>query len=266
MKGDEFDGAGSSPIPPHERGWRHPAEVAHESRAAFMRESAPPPLSRRTTAIVAGGSLVASAVLIALTLPRGVDDEPTAAETVATVVKGSRTESHLVRLDGRDFGALPVGDGVFVTSASAVGDGDSAEILSSGTNGSLAATVIGTDERLGIAVLRAEPGDAVTVSTGNILSSLPAAMMPEPGMRVVHPHDGSEVNCHPSIALTATVDDDLAPVTVDIPIKGAAIVTDAWGTPLGIVVDRPGGHQMISGAALEDIVGSASALLGSTES
>ena len=73
-------------------------------------------------------------------------------------------------------------------------------------------------------------------------------------MRVVHPHDGSEVNCHPSLTLNSRPDDDAAPVSVDEPIIGAAMVTDAWGTPLGIVVDRPAGHLMISGAAIETFV------------
>lgn len=255
MKGDEFEGPGNGPIPPHERPWRHPAEVAHDSRTAFMRDSAPPPLSRRTTAVVATASLAASAVLLALTLPRGVNDRPeTVDAAVSAAAKGTSPDTHLVTVDGRDFGALPVGDGQWITSASAITDDAQIELRSARSGLSLLATVVGSDERLGIAILRAGRSDGRSIDTGNVLRTLPGAMVPEPGMRVVHPHDGSEVNCHPSITLTAAVDDDTAPVSVDEPIVGAAMVTDAWGTPLGIVVDRPSGHLMISGAAIETFI------------
>lgn len=220
-----------------------------------MREAAPPPLSRRTTAVVATASLVASAVLLALTLPRGVNDQPeTADAAITTAAKGSSPDTHLVSVGGRDFGALPVGDGQWVTSASAVAGKDQVELRSTRSGRTLLTSVVGSDERLGIAILRADLSTGARIDTGNILLSLPGAVVPEPGMRVVHPHNGSEVSCHPSITLNATVDDDSAPVSVDEPIVGAAMVTDAWGTPLGVVVDRPAGHLMISGAAIETFV------------
>lgn len=222
-----------------------------------MHEAAPPPLSRRTTAVVALGSLVASAVLLALTLPRGVDDQPETADAAITTVasaKGSSPDTHVMSVDGRHYGALPVGDGQWVTSASAVANTDQAELRSLRSGRTFVASVVGTDDRLGIAVLRASISTGAPLDTGNILRSLPGTMVPEPGMRVVHPHNGSEVNCHPSITLSAIVDDDSAPVSVDEPIVGAAMVTDAWGTPLGVVVDRPAGHLMISGTAIETFV------------
>ena len=220
-----------------------------------MRDSAPPPLSRRTTAVVATASLAASAVLLALTLPRGIQDRSeTVDAAITTAVKASAPDTHLVTVDGRDYGALPVGDGRWLTSTSAVSGDAEIELRSARSGLTLLATVVGVDERLGLAVLRAEPADGRNDDPGNVLRSLPGAMVPEPGMRVVHPHDGSEVNCHPSITLKAAIDDDSAPVSVDEPIVGAAMVTDAWGTPLGVVVDRPAGHLMVSGSAIETFI------------
>lgn len=194
-------------------------------------------------------------MLLALTLPRGVDDRPeTVDAAVTTAAKGSSPDTHLVTVDGRDYGALPVGDGQWLTSASAIADDTEIELRSARSGLSLVATVVGTDERLGIAILRADRTDGPAHDAGNVLRTLPGAMVPEPGMRVVHPHDGSEVNCHPSITLKAAIDDDTAPVSVDEPIVGAAMVTDAWGTPLGVVVDRPSGHLMVSGTAIETFI------------
>lgn len=232
-----------------------------------MRNSAPPPLSRRTTAVVAAASLAASVVLLALTLPRGVNDgRETVSAAITTAAKGSSPDTHVVTVDGRNYGALPVGDGQWLTSASAVGGDAQIELRSARSGVTLLTTVVGTDERLGIAILRADRTDGRTDEPGNVLRSLPGAMVPEPGMRVVHPHDGTEVNCHPSITLKATSDDDSAPVSVDEPIVGAAMVTDAWGTPLGVVVDRPAGHLMISGAAIETFIASNTATVAAAGS
>ena len=51
--GDEFDNGNASPVPPHEREWRHPAEVHAANRQRIAAEAAPPPVSRRTTGILA---------------------------------------------------------------------------------------------------------------------------------------------------------------------------------------------------------------------
>lgn len=194
-------------------------------------------------------------MLLALTLPRGVNDRTESADAVITsIAKGSVADAHLVKKGDRDYGALPVGDGQWVTSASAVTDDDPVEVRTARTGSTLTASVVAIDERLGIAIIRADLSTEMVVSDANILRSLPGVIVPEPGMRVVHPHDGSEVNCHPSLTLNSRPDDDAAPVSVDEPIIGAAMVTDAWGTPLGIVVDRPAGHLMISGAAIETFV------------
>lgn len=233
-----------------------------------MRDAAPPPLSRRTTAVVATGSLVASVVLLALTIPRGVgDDQPSVSEApVVTVAKGTSRDAHLVTRGGRDYGALPVGDGRFVTSISAVADTDVAGVRSQRTGNVIEAQVVTRDERLGIAVVQVDPSSPGITSLGNVLASLPAAMLPESGMRVVHPRDGTKVNCHPSLTLESRGDDDAAPVTVDVPVTGVALVTDAWGTPLGVVVDRAKGHWMISGGALQDALDVTSTVAAATSS
>lgn len=89
---DEFDNESDAPVPPHERPWRHPAEVNDALRQAHTLESTPPPIGRRAAALVAFVSLVASATLLLVTVQKGVS-EPVAEQadpaTTTTVGKGS---------------------------------------------------------------------------------------------------------------------------------------------------------------------------------
>jgi len=82
---DEFDNENDAPLPPHERTWRHPAEVSNAMRRDHALRATPPPIGRRATALVAFVSIVASATLMLVTVQKGVSDpvaEPT--ETTTT--------------------------------------------------------------------------------------------------------------------------------------------------------------------------------------
>lgn len=74
--GDEFDNGNASPVPPHERAWRHPAEVHDADRRRFAVEAAPPPVSRRTRNIVILIGVCATVVLFAVALPVGMQQTP----------------------------------------------------------------------------------------------------------------------------------------------------------------------------------------------
>lgn len=82
---DEFDGESDAPVPPYEREWRHPAEVSDAARQRHAAESAPPPIGRRATMLVALVSMAASAALLVVTVPKGVDRMTATADTVAAV-------------------------------------------------------------------------------------------------------------------------------------------------------------------------------------
>lgn len=122
---DEFDRRDNAPLPPHERDWRHPAEVSDENRRRHLVESAPPPVGRRVKALVGFVSLFSSAVILAVTLPRGLDDrpatEPRPDQTTSTVlVKGGTDTSavavmpHVVAATGPEVTAAQLPDGRMV--------------------------------------------------------------------------------------------------------------------------------------------------------
>jgi len=95
--GDEFDNGNTSPVPPHEREWRHPAEVHAANRQRIAVEAAPPPVSRRTSGILAVIGVAGAAVLVGIAVPKGVPggrEQPavtpgTDASPVVAVSKGA---------------------------------------------------------------------------------------------------------------------------------------------------------------------------------
>ena len=71
-----------APLPPHERPWRHPSELAAETRAAIAAE--PASASVRTVALLGGATGVLLIGLVVLTMtPRG-GDSPTAVSATST--------------------------------------------------------------------------------------------------------------------------------------------------------------------------------------
>lgn len=116
---DEFDND-AAPLPPHEREWRHPAEMHHEMRLRHQVESAPPPLSRRFTMVVGMISLAVSFSLLLVTVPKGLSstsaDVPAPGPSSTTPPKGSAPESTAPA-------ALHVADGLLLVDARAARNG-----------------------------------------------------------------------------------------------------------------------------------------------
>jgi hypothetical protein len=116
---DEFDWD-AAPLPPHEREWRHPAEMHHEMRLRHQVESAPPPLSRRFTMVVSFISLAVSFSLLLVTVPKGLSstsaDVPAPTSSSVVPPKGSAPESATPA-------ALHVTDGLLVVEARDARDG-----------------------------------------------------------------------------------------------------------------------------------------------
>ena len=250
VKGDEFDGPHDGPIPPYERSWRHPTEVAHDARSEFIRQSSPPPLSRRTSVIVAVSSVAASALLLVIAVPKGIERTTESPDTsVATVaVKNAATDRLVLTVDNRTVSALPVGGSLLVTSADAI---DKATTLSVRARGvSRDAMVVGVDDATGIAVIKVDDD----VDVGNALSDLPPVALPEDGMQVVHGGSGEAIPCHPSLELAHKATDVRAPIITDSRLDGAGTVIDAYGTPLGVAVRSQVATWLVSGQVIEGAV------------
>jgi hypothetical protein len=107
---------GQPPLPPHERPWRHPSEVAADITAEIRRE--PAPTHVRTAAAVTGiGGLLVIAVAVLVVTPRGGDDPPAATSGSALVTVAPAGLSVPTAAAARPL-ATPVADGVALAAAS----------------------------------------------------------------------------------------------------------------------------------------------------
>lgn len=140
-------------MPPHERAWRHPAEVHQANRQRFATESAPPPVSRRTSSIVVLLALAAGAAVVAVTVPKGLDEraEPVAADVATTTAVPTKGAGMPV--------AVAIADGWYAVAAEDVSTelhaGETLPVSDSSGNG-LTAVVRWHVPELGIVILSGE--------------------------------------------------------------------------------------------------------------
>ena len=156
MSNDEFDNPDSAPLPPTDRAWRHPAERAAAHREDYQRTASPPPLSRRSTVVVAISSLVASAAILAVAVPKGIseysEDIPIISE-VPQKIKNyvGPTTATVTSLKGI-ASALPLGNGLFAVATDNVDFNNN--MWTTNQNGELLKlTVEFLDTEIGLAVL-----------------------------------------------------------------------------------------------------------------
>lgn len=112
--GDEFDDD-IAPLPPHERDWRHPAELHHEARLRHSVESAPPPVGRRFAMVMGMVSLAVSFSLLLVTVPKGLSS--TSAEIPAPATTSPATVKGGAGVEDTRPRAFPVANGLLVMDA-----------------------------------------------------------------------------------------------------------------------------------------------------
>ncbi|MEO6653441.1 MAG: hypothetical protein ABIP17_12375 [Ilumatobacteraceae bacterium] len=163
------------PLPPHERTWRHPSELAAEERAVVLAE--PTPRSVRVMALTSGtmGLLAVGLLMVTITPARG--ESPIAISASTTPAADTESNQPIALAPGAtervgfrsDIGgalATPIGDGRFaLVTRAALADVDHMIIdvrLPSGrtTAGSI---VTASDQAVVVALAAIEPGHGVAV-------------------------------------------------------------------------------------------------------
>lgn len=175
------------PVPPHERTWRHPSEIAAEQHASLRAESATPisrlfAISTGTIGLIAVGLLVLVVTPRAADAPLAISATTTPGPAIAAVdVAAGVTGRTVLGLRAGDAPlATPVGDGRFAFARADARVGTSIEVrLLSGASGA---------------------GRVLAREAGTVLVELDVA---EPG------HD---------LADTMPADDDVVTVMVEPPV------------------------------------------------
>lgn len=231
------------PIPPHERQWRHPSELAAEERAQARAE--PMPIASRAVALATGSiGLVALAVVFLVMTParqaapvavsattNPVAEPAGTAESSATIVAARRTESEVPTSTSpvmRAALATPIGSGEYavVLRASLGADGEMPDLV-------LPSGRVTSGEVMGDA---GDSGEAVLVHLADR----------EPGHEVAERRpDGDDVVTVMTDPPISVALDDLDEVEA---ADGTAVV-DAAGDLVGLCSDRGGSTDLVEVAA-----------------
>lgn len=231
MTTDEFENPDSTPLSPHDRPWRHPAELADAERARHL--SAPPPLGRRLTAITVVASVISSIAVLIVAIPRGIEegaffdtDEPVTTTVAPAKGSGGGTLA-ILRGQHGTTSALPLGNGLWVVSSEAIARDGSRSLTSKDT------TVVKQDPGIGLSIIRVNGGRNVARPDlsryeERLSADRLGTLVVRDAFRV---HDAA-----PEESLSHSSHEQLVPVNMASEVKGLAVATDALGRVVSVIV------------------------------
>jgi len=243
---DEFENHDSPPIPPYDRNWRHPAEVADTERSRHLGSA--PPLGRRLTALTVIASVLTSLAVLTVAIPKGIEeysqlndaDDNTAITTPP--VKGSGLASiEGLRGLANSTTALSLGNRRWLVATEDISPRRfPAEY---GT----AFTVLKEDEEVGLSVIEIAAGEDVpAIKTDAIDSQLTNHELHD--CNILDAFQKHTLASEPSLA---SFSDELAqPVNIETPIKGLAVALNKAGDIVGVLVRKGHSQWAVSRSAL----------------
>lgn len=255
MRDDESDEVPRIPPPPHERSWRHPAEIAAQERTDIALAHPSPRLSRRATAVTAAASIVVSAAILSVVVPKGVDDVRTEAGNSlpsattppvdSSIVKGSLPfSSDLVAfVAGRqgEASVVALGEIGYLAAIDDIGALADSLTVSRRTDPGVEAVVRYIHSRAGVALLRTsrDPRTLSSLLPGvHGLRIVTSEELARPGYLAtlsIVDHKGSQSFSILEGPVTGNAVGDF-PVVTRRQIRGAAALVDADGTIVGAAV------------------------------
>ena len=246
MTADEFENPDSRPIPPYDRNWRHPAEVADSERSRHLGSA--PPLGRRLTALTVIASVLTSLAVLTVAIPKGIEEysqlNDTDDSTVITAppVKGSGVASiEGLRGLANTTTALSLGNRRWLVATEDISPRRfPAEY---GT----AFTVLKEDKNIGLSVIEIASGDDVpAINTEAIDSQLTNNELHD--CNILDAFQIHTLASEPSLA--SFTDGHSQPVNIETPIKGLAVALNRAGDIVGVLVRKGHAQWAVSRAAL----------------
>jgi hypothetical protein len=265
VRDDDFDE--SAPPPPHERSWRHPAELAAQERDDIARFHPTPRLSRRASVVTAAASIVVSAAVLSVVLPGGPNAVAPAVDgggprtPTTTVAKGSFPDRPapapaaglIGSLDGSQGEAsiMSLGGEWFLAGIDDVGRVEDAVSVRSAAEVPTDAVVLHRHEAAGIVLLCAVSAGALSAPALEGITGLrlvPSSRFTDrrwlASLSIVD-HRGTQSFVVLDSRVTEHAVGDV-PVVTDRPVRGVAALVDAEGRIVGAAVHCSNGTWLLS--------------------
>lgn len=245
MTADEFENPDSSPLPPYDRDWRHPAEVANSERAQHL--GIAPPLGRRLTALTVIASLLTSVAVLAVAIPKGIEeyaqvDQDAATTTTLARVKGAVASSLAVlRASTGTTTALSLGNQTWLVATESIAKQPSSTVSTSSFE------VLREDKRLGLSVIRISGAETIPpIDIGDVDEELTIDEL-----RHCHIIDAFQTHTLASEpSLSSQQMDHSHPVNMETAVKGLAVAVNKAGKIVGVIVRKGHAQWAVSRDAL----------------
>lgn len=256
MTTDDFENPDSSPLPPYDRNWRHPAEVADTERSRHLGVS--PPLGRRLTALTVIASVLTSLAVLTVAIPKGIEgytqnldndviansDTLPVATTVPSVKGSGLTSiSGLYGLNNATS-ALSLGNRTWLVASEDI----TMRKVSAAYGASF--SVLRENKEMGLSVIRINSGVMMpAVTFDNIDEQLTSEELPD--CRIVDAFQVHTLASEPSLDLQPL--DDSHPVNMETSVKGLAVVLNNQQEIVGVVVRNAHAHRIVPKKALFEL-------------
>lgn len=252
MTNHDPDDAEVAPLPPYERGWRHPAERADEERREYAKTSAPPPLGRRARTTVATVAALVGLAVLSVAIPKGISDYTSRGDDVTVPQQPSTS---FVPIKGMASNPAVTVAGVHgTTSALSVGGrhlvaaledvtskGDVWITTPSGED--VAATVVAADPETGLALLRVAfvdaaklPKSSFSPSPRNGAAATPLQRADIDALQLIDARGTQDAGADDGVTTPANRTFPL--VKTERAIAGVAVAISDTGQVMGIAVRR----------------------------
>ena len=251
MTSDEFENPDSSPVPPYDRGWRHPAEVADSERTRHLGMT--PPLGRRLTALTVIASVLTSVAVLTVAIPKGIEEytqiDESSESTIITAppVKGSGLASiEGLRGLANSTSALSLGNHQWLVASE-----DIASRRFPATYGT-PFTILRTNQDIGLSVIQVKAGELVpAINTNSIRAQLTSDDLHD--CHIVDAFQTHTLASEPS--LVSVNGGHSYPVNIETPIKGLAVALNKAGDIVGILVRKGHSQWMVPRTAILQLAG-----------
>ena len=256
---DEFE-TSRAPLPPHDRTWRHPSEVASWNSHIQENLTSPPPLSRRLSLFTTTVSAAIALAIIVIAVPRGVGTE-TSSDTTASVQDlapaSSTVATTRTRNTARNTPAVRVSDrGIYVAAIDELPSdqrlGDNIEIALD-SNELVTATISVLDSSTGLAVLSSGKVAAAS-ATSDVSSPGPEKISASLPDSIVIVELATGVSHTASIGVSMAGDSRVIPLDGAQTLTGLGVVRDANGTLLGVALRHHHATKLVTTESIDTLV------------